>query len=269
MLAQKNGVVCKQQARLLSTPAVSARSAARAFKPCDSASAGPAAVCASRPAHSGRRGQSIQTEAVARPSVYFFGFGGDDEDYEENYTVMKVQVGMFGDVKKWQKDLERLSEQFDTEDEEGLHYILQDTVTKLLRNMEYISYAATAGKVYDNLDECEQKFNQVSLEERSKFKEETFSNVDGRRRTRALDVSSSPDVGLDTWLCCTLVVAVEGKFKLPKVNSAADLKKALTLLGSASPDTLLAFELLWTPQAEGDSYSKDELLGDFPTLALL
>ena len=32
---------------------------------------------------------------------------------------------MFGDVKKWQKDLERLSEQFDTEDEEGLHYILQ------------------------------------------------------------------------------------------------------------------------------------------------
>ena len=59
------------------------------------------------------------------------------------------------------------------------------------------------------------------------------------------------DVGLDTWLCCTLVVAVEGKFKLPKVNSAADLKKALTLLGSASPDTLLAFELLWTPQVRG------------------
>ncbi|KAG2423139.1 hypothetical protein HXX76_015524 [Chlamydomonas incerta] len=269
MLAQKSGVVSKQQARcLLATPAVSARSAARTFKPCASASAA-AAVRVARPQHSGRRGQCIQTEAVARPSVYFFGFGGDDEDYDENYTVMKVQVGMFGDVKKWQKDLERLSEQFDTEDEEGLHYILQDTVTKLLRNMEYISYAATAGKVYDNLDECEQKFNQVSLEERSKFKEETFSNVDGRRRTRALDVSSSPDVGLDTWLCCTLLVAVEGKFKLPKVSSAADLKKALTLLGSASPDTLLAFELLWTPQADGDSYSKDELLGDFPTLALL
>ncbi len=58
----------------------------------------------------------------------------------------------------------------------------------------------------------------------------------------------STDVGMDTWLCCTLVVATEGKFKLPKINSSADLKKALTLLGSASPDTLLAFELLWTPQ---------------------
>ncbi|KAG2435431.1 hypothetical protein HYH02_011931 [Chlamydomonas schloesseri] len=90
MLAQKSTVAGKQAARLLATPAVSARSAARAFKPCASASA-TAVARAGRPAPSGRRGQSVQTEAVARPSVYFFGFGGDDDDYEEHYTVMKVQ----------------------------------------------------------------------------------------------------------------------------------------------------------------------------------
>lgn len=38
---------------------------------------------------------------------------------------MKVQIGMFGDVKKWQKKIEKVSELFDTEDEESLHYILQ------------------------------------------------------------------------------------------------------------------------------------------------
>lgn len=56
------------------------------------------------------------------------------------------------------------------------------------------------------------------------------------------------DTGLDNWLCCTLLVAAEGKLVLPKINSLTDMRKALTTLGSVSPDTLLAFELLWTPQ---------------------
>jgi uncharacterized membrane protein len=34
-------------------------------------------------------------------------------------------------------------------------------------------------------------------------------------------------------------------------------------------DDVVAVELLWTPQEEGDSYSKDELLQDYPTLANL
>ena len=38
-----------------------------------------------------------------------------------------------------------------------------EVVTKLLRNSEYCAYAQTAGKVFDNLDDCERKFNQVGL----------------------------------------------------------------------------------------------------------
>lgn len=37
-----------------------------------------------------------------------------------------------------------------------------EVVTKLLRNMEYCSYAATAGKVFEDLDTAERKFNEVS-----------------------------------------------------------------------------------------------------------
>lgn len=49
----------------------------------------------------------------------------DDDEEDEEYTVIKLQVGLFGDVRKWQKELERLSELFDTDDEESLHFILQ------------------------------------------------------------------------------------------------------------------------------------------------
>lgn len=59
---------------------------------------------------------------------------------------------------------------------------------------------------------------------------------------------TAADNGLDNWLCITLVVASEGKFTLPKINTQADVRKALTALASTSPETILAFELLWTPQ---------------------
>jgi uncharacterized membrane protein len=48
-----------------------------------------------------------------------------------------------------------------------------------------------------------------------------------------------------------------------------DLKESLNVLGSLSPDTLVAVELLWTPQERGDAYSKDELLLDYPSLVNL
>jgi uncharacterized membrane protein len=48
-----------------------------------------------------------------------------------------------------------------------------------------------------------------------------------------------------------------------------DLQESLSLLGSMPPDALVAVELLWTPQESGDSYSKDELLRDYPKLANL
>jgi uncharacterized membrane protein len=62
---------------------------------------------------------------------------------------------------------------------------------------------------------------------------------------------------------------VERTLKLPKVRSLADLKACLTMLGGLLADEVVAVELLWTPQEEGDAYSKEELLGDYPSLANL
>lgn len=56
------------------------------------------------------------------------------------------------------------------------------------------------------------------------------------------------DSGIDNWLCATLLVAVEDRVKLPKISTSADMRKALTILGSITPESVLAFELLWTPQ---------------------
>jgi hypothetical protein len=48
----------------------------------------------------------------------------------------------------------------------------------------------------------------------------------------------------------TLIVAADGSFKLPQVDSRTSLKQALAMMGAVRADDLLAVEVLWTPEEE-------------------
>eukprot|EP00775_Hariotina_reticulata_P008851 gene8851-9030_t len=203
-----------------------------------------------------------ENRSSSEPVVAFFG------NRDPDLTVAKLQVGVFGQVEQFQRELDRIAGLLDSDDEEAMGELVHDVVVMLSRNLEYCSYAQTALFMTDDLDELEQKYNQASLNERSKFKAETLSNVGGRITSGALRESGS-DVGLDRWLCITLILAAEATVKLPKIRGLQDLRQSLSLLGSLSPEYIVAVELLWTPQERGDSYSKDEMLADYPKLALL
>ena len=51
----------------------------------------------------------------------------------------------------------------------------------------------------------------------------------------------------------TLLVAADGSFKMPQVDSRGALREALTTLGAVRRDDLLAVEVLWTPEEEVSS----------------
>lgn len=217
------------------------------------------------PAPTCQPSRQVACQALARdmPRVMFFGRQEDPD-----LTVAKLQVGVFGKVDQFQRELDRIAGVLDSDDEDAMGELVHDTVVMLTRNLEYCSYAHTALFMTDDFDELEQKYNQASLKERSKFKQETLSNVGGRYTTASLKESGA-DVGLDKWLCITLIMACEATVKLPKIRSLEDLRESLTLLGSLPPDVIVAVELLWTPQERGDSYAKDELLQDYPQLVNL
>ena len=67
----------------------------------------------------------------------------------------------------------------------------------------------------------------------------------------------------------TVLVGAEGKLELPSINSSEDMRRALQQIGGISSDRLLAIEVLWTPQAEGDSLTTDDLLAGYPNLKLV
>lgn len=80
-------------------------------------------------------------------------------------------------------------------------HIVAETVLQLVRNPEYVQYGASVVSNQRDLDRGEAKFNELSLEERSKFKEETLVNVGGRSRRQRYSRQVIPSHSAHSALC--------------------------------------------------------------------
>eukprot|EP00238_Polyblepharides_amylifera_P001195 CAMPEP_0196572122 /NCGR_PEP_ID=MMETSP1081-20130531/2224_1 /TAXON_ID=36882 /ORGANISM="Pyramimonas amylifera, Strain CCMP720" /LENGTH=373 /DNA_ID=CAMNT_0041889329 /DNA_START=460 /DNA_END=1581 /DNA_ORIENTATION=+ len=206
-----------------------------------------------------------------------FGGGGDEEESQGGYyqgddermTVCRIQVGLLGMARGLQKDLERIADRADTSSADGLHYIMTETVLALMRNPEYWVYASSACASADDAMEAEQRFQSLSMEERGKFKEETLVNVDSRRRKGEMRDSQEGGVGTNEYIVVTVLAAVDGLLRLPKVDNSADLRNVLNQIGGIGVDQVAAVEVLWTPQDENDTLTAEEVLTDYPKLVPL
>jgi uncharacterized membrane protein len=207
------------------------------------------------------------------------GGGGEGESYSSNPTVTvgRVQVGLLAEARSLQTDLDRMAQSADTGSAAGRAQVLQEATLSLLRHPEYWVYGAAKSE-QGRLDSAEAKFNQWALTERSKFTEETLSNYNNRLSSDAqaslpgdsskgelTEMSQAPG----EYIVVTIVVGTEGKMQMPAVNNTEDLRRALSQIGAISSEQLLAVEVLWTPQASGDSLTSDDMLAEYADLKLV
>jgi uncharacterized membrane protein len=188
-------------------------------------------------------------------------------------SVTKLQVGLLADARGLQADLDRIALKANTNTNAGLTQILQETTLSLLRHPEYWVYAGSQSKLA-KLDSAEIEFNRLSLTERSKVSGETLSNTSGQlkqKESSAIAVSTPGDLDVqqNEYIVVTLIVGSQGKLDLPKITSAEDVRRALSQLGAVSSDRLLALEVLWTPQANGDVLTRDDMITDYPSLHMV
>ncbi|XP_012492877.1 uncharacterized protein LOC105804719 isoform X1 [Gossypium raimondii] len=182
----------------------------------------------------------------------------------ERTSVIKLQVGLLGMGRSLQRDLNRIAEVADTSTSEGLSFVLTETTLALLRHPDYCISGYSSVDVKRSIDDGENRFNQLSIEERGKFDEETLVNVNNIKRQ---STSSQKASGFSNeYIVITILVAAEGMHKLPPINGSGDLKEALQKLASIPSSKILAVEVLWTPQNENDTLSEQELLEDYPLL---
>ncbi|NES80468.1 MAG: DUF1517 domain-containing protein [Moorea sp. SIO2B7] len=96
-------------------------------------------------------------------------------------SVGEVQVGLLANARSLQKELNDLANTADTGSAAGRATVLQEASLALLRHPEYWVYGSTQSQ-QTALNAAEAKFNQLALAERSKFTEETLSNVNAQLR---------------------------------------------------------------------------------------
>ncbi|PPS41206.1 DUF1517 domain-containing protein [Chroococcidiopsis sp. TS-821] len=209
---------------------------------------------------------------------------GDSAGYDTGYSsnpnvsIVELQVGLLAQARGLQEDLNRIAETADTNSPEGRAAVLQEASLALLRHPEYWAYAGSKNS-QARLNAAEAEFNRLSLAERSKFSEETLTNVNNQLRgANPKGVLPSSDLdnptrliteGPGEYIVVTLLAATLGNFQIPQINSAEDLRQALRVIGAIPSDRLLAIEVLWTPQAAGDTLTSDDLLAKYADLKMV
>lgn len=179
-------------------------------------------------------------------------------------TVSKIQVGLLAQARVIQTQLSEHSLNTDTETPEGLAQLLQEAALALLRTPENWMHVSASSKTVRSREAAQTIFNQLSIEERSKFSAETLTNVNGIRRIQD-NSQQNNDPGL--YIVVTLLIGTENDRPLfGNVYSTQELKQALERIEATPPEYLTAFELLWTPQSEIESLTSDELLTEYTNL---
>jgi len=182
-------------------------------------------------------------------------------------AVAQLQLGLLASARSLQEDLRRYARTADTGNSAGLQQVLQDATLALLRHPDQWVYAnVELGQVPFNTAEA--TFNRLSMQERSKLSSEVTSNFAGRRRddnqagiAKAGDADASND-----YIAITILVASRSRMQIKSVDSAEQLRDALGVLGAVPASDLLALEVIWQPDAEGDVLSAEELITAYPQL---
>lgn len=186
-------------------------------------------------------------------------------------SVAKLQLGILAEARHLQPELDKLAMQANTSSPTGLTKLLQESTLALLRHPEYWVYGDSQVEEA-RLTEAEAKFNRFALTERSKFQAETLSNVKGEissSESKESTLVQSDNAAPSEYILVTLLVAAQNKLSLGNIQSADDLRNALNQLGAVSAEQMLAVEVLWTPQAIGDTLTSDDLIEAYPKLRVI
>ena len=181
-------------------------------------------------------------------------------------TLTQFQIGLLASATEIQLKLRELAFASNTSTSSGLQGVLQDTTLALLRRPELWVYAnIETGSV--PFTSAESTFNRISITERSKLKAELTSNYSGQISTSTINESNPGDSdSTNEYIAITILVATKKDLRLNNSANNEQITEALRLLGSISSNDLIALEVIWQPDGEGETLREEELIIQYPNL---
>ena len=184
-------------------------------------------------------------------------------------SLIQFQIGLLASAREIQVQLRGLASSSNTSTLPGLQRVLQDTTLSLLRKPELWVYSnIETGSV--PFSSAESTFNRISITERSKLKAELTSNYSGQISTSNIAETSAGDSDpTNEYIAITILVATKKDLRLKNSANIEIITEVLRLLGSISSNDLMALEVIWQPEGEGESLREEDLIIQYPNLKRL
>jgi uncharacterized membrane protein len=198
---------------------------------------------------------------------------GDDDDMGalgNGATVMKLQIAMSTDWAEPGNTIETLTRLAEKNNalsgrRELASLLSESSLALLRRSKDWNACAYEGEKFMFGPSKAEPYFQNLAIRERSKFEEETPSDM-------MLVKSAANSNSQPTEMVVSLLVALRGSSTAytESVRSVGDAKKMLqNLAADALTDegnNVMAVEILWTPSEPGNVLTERDLIEDYPEL---
>lgn len=166
--------------------------------------------------------------------------------------------------------LDRLSKTARTDSRVGIANLTSQVALEILRRKSSIVSASGNTKHFGDRTKAQREYQSRSIQERSKFENESVSKYGGvdyasENKNKASSLSSDKA----TMAVITLVLAIDGdSTKVPSLNSMSDVEQALQRIASNTKvdDCLQSSEILWTPEDRSETLSLRDVVADYPEL---
>lgn len=170
--------------------------------------------------------------------------------------------------------LDRLAATANTDSRRGVQTLTSQVALEVLRRKSSIQAAASAYKHYNQDTTAQRTFNQWSVQERSKFEQETVSKFGGTDLSSRRGSSGGGDSSSKaTMAVVTLVLSIQGdSTKVPtQIRTLADVEDALRKIAAdvKVDDCLTGAEILWTPQDRSEVLTRKDVVADYPELTIV
>lgn len=194
-------------------------------------------------------------------------------------SVGRVQLGFDALATVGLRDrIEGIVREADVGSSMGIWRMGQQVLDNVLAQLDHVSYASFLEEAERPPEEGEATFHRLTSDARDMFEREIVRRDSGglkltqRNSDKATELlDEDGDFGIAEYFIVTLVLAAQaGPIGLPKVlGPQEDVANAVKAMYAVGPDRHVGFEVVWTPAAESDILTRDELLTDYPQLAPL
>lgn len=197
----------------------------------------------------------------------------------ERMAVGRVQLAFNALKSKGLRDLiEQAVRRADVTTAPGIHRLSRTICYALQGQLEHVSHVGFLETKDLKPNDGEATFNRITSQARAFYDREivrkdrkglTETTRNSSKANELLDEDG--DFGIDEFFVVTLVMCVQnGPLGLPQqVGGREDMAEAIGVMLAVPLQRHIGFEVIWTPAAESDILTRDELLIEFPELAPL